>query len=81
MRLAQRTCTERRSARYRRTDYSSGFDDVDFADVRTVMSEMGYAMMGLAWRAVKTVRKKLLKWLSLLAAGRYRPVWRTRRAG
>ncbi len=55
--------------------------NVDFADVRTVMSEMGYAMMVLAWRAVKTVRKKLLKWLFLSAAGRYRPVWRTRRAG
>ncbi len=40
--------------------------NVDFADVRTVMSEMGYAMMGSGWRAVKTVRKKRLKWLSLL---------------
>lgn len=41
-----------------------GLMNVDFADVRTVMSEMGYAMMGLVWRAVKIVRKKLLKWLS-----------------
>lgn len=43
-----------------------GLMNVDFADVRTVMSEMGYAMMGSGWRAVKTVRKKRLKWLSLL---------------
>ena len=43
-----------------------GLMNVDFADVRTVMSEMGYAMMALALPAVKTVQKKRLKWLSLL---------------
>lgn len=43
-----------------------GLMNVDFADVRTVMSEMGYAMMGSGVASVKTVQKKRLKWLSLL---------------
>lgn len=41
-----------------------GLMNVDFADVRTVMSEMGYAMMGLVSLAVKIVRKKQQKWPS-----------------
>ncbi len=43
-----------------------GLMNVDFADVRTVMSEMGYAMMGSGVASGKTVQKKRLKWLSLL---------------
>lgn len=38
-----------------------GMINVDFADVRTVMSEMGHAMMGSGIAKVKTVLKKLLK--------------------
>ncbi|BBI61178.1 hypothetical protein HSBAA_24840 [Vreelandella sulfidaeris] len=40
---------------------SPGIINVDFADVRTVMSEMGMAMMGTGGRRVKTARVKLPK--------------------
>lgn len=40
-----------------------GMINVDFADVRTVMSEMGHAMMAAVLLLVMTVLKKQLKWL------------------
>lgn len=42
-----------------------GMINVDFADVRTVMSEMGHAMMGSGMLSVMIVLKKRLKWLFL----------------
>ena len=43
-----------------------GMINVDFADVRTVMSEMGMAMMGISVAAVIIVRVRPLKLLFIL---------------
>jgi hypothetical protein len=51
-----------------------GLINVDFADVRTVMSEMGMAMMGRAWRAATTVRGGGRSAIQQPAAGRRQPV-------
>jgi cell division protein FtsZ len=58
-----------------------GLVNVDFEDVKTVMSEPGKAMMGTARPAAPTAPPRPPSRRGLPAAGRHRPERRARRAG
>ena len=42
-----------------------GLINLDFADVKTIMTKQGEALMGIGVGKVKTVLQTLLKWLSI----------------
>ena len=77
------TCCATPSAASATSSTWTRFVNVDFEDVRTVMSEPGKAMMGTAsGRRARTARCKAAEaGGGVPAAGRHRPVRRARRAG